>query len=107
LAVPIYDMVTVIAIRLRQGQSPFHADKQHLSHRLTNLGLSQAQAVKCILLTGAAIGISGLNLGRFLPWAALLTAASGWAILLATEFVVRRVTHRNVMEPATTRAENG
>ncbi|HIK92830.1 MAG TPA: undecaprenyl/decaprenyl-phosphate alpha-N-acetylglucosaminyl 1-phosphate transferase, partial [Planctomycetes bacterium] len=39
LAVPLYDFVTVILIRLNDGRSPFHGDKSHFSHRLVELGL--------------------------------------------------------------------
>lgn len=62
LAVPLYDMVTVIAIRLAIGHSPFHADKNHFSHRLVELGLSKAQAVLTIYLTTATCGLGGLLL---------------------------------------------
>lgn len=45
LAVPIFDMSAVILLRLRQGKSPFIADKRHLHHRLLNAGLSHRWAV--------------------------------------------------------------
>lgn len=41
LAVPLYDFTSVMLIRLKRGLSPFHADKNHFSHRLTDLGLSR------------------------------------------------------------------
>ena len=44
LAVPIFDMSAVILLRLRQGKSPFIADKRHLHHRLLNAGLSHRWA---------------------------------------------------------------
>src|SRR5690606_15600815 len=53
LAVPLYDTVTVLWIRLRQGKSPFHADKNHFSHRLVDLGLNKTQAVLTIYLLTA------------------------------------------------------
>ena len=40
LAVPIVDMSAVILDRLRNGKSPFIADKRHLHHRLLQAGLS-------------------------------------------------------------------
>lgn len=53
LAVPFYDMISVIWIRLREGRSPFHADRCHLSHRLENMGMSRPSAVLAIhVLTG-------------------------------------------------------
>ena len=64
MAVPLYDMTTVIWIRLRQGRSPFHADTNHLSHRLVALGMSKTQAVLTIYLLTATCGLSALLLPR-------------------------------------------
>jgi UDP-GlcNAc:undecaprenyl-phosphate/decaprenyl-phosphate GlcNAc-1-phosphate transferase len=59
-AVPCYDLGTVVLLRLRQGRSPFHADKQHLSHRLVALGLKPRIAVFVIHLLALASGLAGL-----------------------------------------------
>jgi UDP-GlcNAc:undecaprenyl-phosphate/decaprenyl-phosphate GlcNAc-1-phosphate transferase len=64
MAVPFYDMVTVILIRLRTGKSPFAADKNHFSHRLVDLGLSPSQAVLTIYLLTATCGLGALLLHR-------------------------------------------
>ena len=61
-AVPLYDLVTVVAIRLRQGRSPFQADKSHFSHRLVELGLTKTQAVLTIYLLTATCGLGALLL---------------------------------------------
>jgi UDP-GlcNAc:undecaprenyl-phosphate GlcNAc-1-phosphate transferase len=61
-AVPCYDMITVVTIRLSQGRSPFHPDKQHLSHRLVDRGLSSVSAVRVIHLLALASGTSALLL---------------------------------------------
>jgi UDP-GlcNAc:undecaprenyl-phosphate GlcNAc-1-phosphate transferase len=45
LAVPILDMSAVIFERLRNGKSPFAADKRHLHHRLLKAGLSHRLTV--------------------------------------------------------------
>ncbi len=62
LAVPLYDQVTVVAIRLRAGRSPFQADKSHFSHRLVELGLSPVQAVLTIHLATATTALGALLL---------------------------------------------
>jgi UDP-GlcNAc:undecaprenyl-phosphate GlcNAc-1-phosphate transferase len=62
LAVPIYDSVSVIVLRLAQGRSPFHADKQHFSHRLVMLGLSPRNAVLLIYLVTITTGLGGVLL---------------------------------------------
>jgi UDP-GlcNAc:undecaprenyl-phosphate GlcNAc-1-phosphate transferase len=64
MAVPLYDMTTVIFIRLRTGQSPFTADKNHFSHRLVELGLTKPQAVLTVYLTTATCGLGALLLHR-------------------------------------------
>jgi UDP-GlcNAc:undecaprenyl-phosphate GlcNAc-1-phosphate transferase len=62
LAVPIYDTLSVLIIRLRAGRSPFEGDTNHFSHRLVALGLSKPQAVLTIYLTSAACGLGALLL---------------------------------------------
>ena len=64
MAVPLYDMVTVIVIRLKNGKSPFHPDKNHFSHRLVDLGLTRPQAVLTVYLTTATCGLGALLLHR-------------------------------------------
>jgi len=64
MAVPLYDMLTVILIRLRAGRSPFEADKNHFSHRLTDLGQTKQQAVLTIYLLTATCGLGALLLHR-------------------------------------------
>lgn len=62
LAVPLYDLVSVVLIRLAAGKSPFEGDKNHYSHRLVRLGLSKTGAVLTIYLTTAVCSISALFL---------------------------------------------
>jgi len=64
LAVPLYDTVTVLWIRLREGRSPFQGDTCHISHRLVELGLSKGQAVLTIYLMTATCGLGALLLPR-------------------------------------------
>lgn len=62
LAVPLYDTLTVVAIRLREGRSPFVGDKSHFSHRLVELGMTKSQAVLTIYLASATCGLGALLL---------------------------------------------
>jgi UDP-GlcNAc:undecaprenyl-phosphate GlcNAc-1-phosphate transferase len=64
MAVPLYDMTTVLWIRLKSGQSPFHADKNHFSHRLVDLGFTKVQAVLVVYLTTATCVLGALLLQR-------------------------------------------
>ena len=52
-AIPLFDMIYVILVRLSMGLSPFYPDKNHIHHRLMNCGLTHDKAVK--FLTGSNI----------------------------------------------------
>ncbi|MCA9131701.1 MAG: undecaprenyl/decaprenyl-phosphate alpha-N-acetylglucosaminyl 1-phosphate transferase [Planctomycetales bacterium] len=64
MAIPLYDMSSVILIRLREGRSPFEADKRHFSHRLVDLGMTKKQAVLTIYLATATCSLGALLLPR-------------------------------------------
>lgn len=62
LAVPIYDTLSVVIIRIRNGKSPFEGDKNHYSHRLVRLGMSRVHAVRTIYLTTFCCGLGAMLL---------------------------------------------
>lgn len=62
LAVPLYDVASVVVVRLRAGASPFRGDRRHFSHRLVRRGLKPRSAVLTIYLATAATGCSSLLL---------------------------------------------
>ncbi|MFN6131201.1 MAG: MraY family glycosyltransferase [Planctomycetota bacterium] len=80
LAIPLYDMASVIWIRLREGRSPFQADKKHFSHRLVELGMSKVQAVATIYLATLTCSLGALILPR--------TDLIGAGIVLAIVFAM-------------------
>jgi UDP-GlcNAc:undecaprenyl-phosphate GlcNAc-1-phosphate transferase len=56
LVVPLSDLVLAVVRRTRAGRSPFSPDKQHLHHRLLEIGHSQRRAVVIMWLWAALIG---------------------------------------------------
>lgn len=50
LIIPAYDTLRVFAIRIWQKKSPFAADRNHIHHRLIDLGLSHMQATSVLIL---------------------------------------------------------
>jgi len=56
-ALPLFDAITVVWIRVRNGRSPFRGDTNHFSHRLVALGMSRRQAVLFIYLITATIAL--------------------------------------------------
>lgn len=81
LAIPIYDLVAVTALRLWQGRSPLVGGEEHFSHRLVRLGLSRPEAVGVILMLAAVLGISGIFLGSLAPWQAVLVGVQAVLVL--------------------------
>jgi UDP-GlcNAc:undecaprenyl-phosphate GlcNAc-1-phosphate transferase len=77
MAVPLYDMTTVVVIRIREGRSPFQGDRRHFSHRLVERGLTPPQAVRTIDLVTLAGGLGALLLHR-------LTAAGACVVVAQT-----------------------
>lgn len=87
LAVPLIDLALAVIRRTRAGRSPFAPDKQHLHHRLLEMGHSQRRAV--LLLTGwaALIAFSSVTLA-FVPLAQSLMAMAAGALALALAVVL-------------------
>jgi UDP-GlcNAc:undecaprenyl-phosphate GlcNAc-1-phosphate transferase len=77
MAVPLYDMASVVVIRLRAGRSPFRGDRSHFSHRLVERGLTPRQAVRTIDLVTLAGGLGALLLHR-------LSAAGAGVVIAQT-----------------------
>lgn len=75
LGVPIFDILSVVYIRWRSGESIMRGDKRHFSHRLVQLGMSPPQAVEFIYLVGSVVGLGAV----LLPHVSLL----GTVIILA------------------------
>lgn len=83
LAVPLYDICSVVFIRIKEGRSPFQPDKRHFSHRLVALGLTKVQAVLTVHLTTLTTGLLGLTLYSVNSWnAALVVVACVGCVLL-------------------------
>jgi UDP-GlcNAc:undecaprenyl-phosphate/decaprenyl-phosphate GlcNAc-1-phosphate transferase len=55
LMVPVADLVLAVVRRTRAGRSPFAPDKQHLHHRLLEIGHSQRRAVYIMWMWAALV----------------------------------------------------
>lgn len=81
LAIPLYDLASVVVLRVSQGKSPFVGDLQHFSHRLVRKGLSKRAAVLVIYGFTLCTGISGVALGSLRPWQAALVGVQTATLL--------------------------
>ncbi len=89
LAIPIYDFLSVIFLRLRSGVSPFVGDHRHFSHRLINRGLSKRQTVLTIYLASIGTAISAIiirYLSGMLAWLVIFQTICIVAIIAILEY---------------------
>lgn len=94
LAVPFYDMVSVIWIRLRQGRSPFQADRCHLSHRLENMGMSRPTAVLAIYVLTGICCLCSITLS-FVAWPGAILLLGIVLLVLLLVAIVEQVGSRH------------
>ena len=86
LGVPLADTFSVIVIRTLNGKPIYVGDKNHLSHRLVAMGLTQRGAVWLLYLTSLALGANALLLPWLGWWEGLLLLAQ--SSCLAAIFLV-------------------
>jgi len=100
MAVPMFDTISVIIIRIKNHKPIFVGDKNHFSHRLVALGMSQREAVLTIYLVTLCTGVGALLLsdiehisGAFLIL--LQTITVFWLITLLEHVKSNNSNHRN------------
>ena len=99
LAVPLFDMVCVVAARLRRRQNPFRGDAtSHLAHRMLARGWSPRGIVAFAAGATAVTGAASVSM-YFLAGAALVVPWLVVAAVLAAMLLVRRPARRSV-QPA-------
>ncbi len=62
LGLPIFDTSFAFFRRLAHGQSPMRPDREHIHHRLIDMGLNQKQAVATLYVVSAILGLSAVVL---------------------------------------------
>lgn len=50
IGLPILDTLTVMLLRMRDGNSPFHPDKRHIHHQFLSLGMAHYQSVAALYI---------------------------------------------------------
>lgn len=85
LSLPIFDTLSVILIRLREGRPLFVGDRRHFFHRLVDLGMSRRGAVIFIYVVSASIGLAAVFLPYLPLWGEIL-------VLLQTVLIYVMVT---------------
>jgi UDP-N-acetylmuramyl pentapeptide phosphotransferase/UDP-N-acetylglucosamine-1-phosphate transferase len=84
LIIPLFDTLRVFTIRISQGKSPFDADRQHIHHRLLQLGMTHLQTT----LTLLAVNLAFIIMCYFLQGIGILWLM---VVILATASMFSRI----------------
>ena len=89
LAIPLYDTLSVILIRLKERRPIMRGDNSHFSHRLVDLGMNRRQAVTTIHLACLAIGLPATILGQLSEKSGLLIIGQAFLVLTIVALLER------------------
>lgn len=88
LIVPLVDLVMAVVRRTAAGRSPFAPDKQHLHHRLLEIGHSHRRAVVIMWLWAGLIGFGTVLASLLTGWLVWVGVGVGFAVTLALTLLV-------------------
>jgi UDP-GlcNAc:undecaprenyl-phosphate GlcNAc-1-phosphate transferase len=100
LVVPFVDLVLAVVRRTRAGRSPFAPDKQHLHHRLLEIGHSHRRAVLIMWLWAGLIAFGGV-LASLYSGPVTTAILLAWVLLtVALTFFLPRMHRRGATSPS-------
>ncbi len=97
LAIPFVDLLLAVVRRIGRGQSPFAPDKQHLHHRMLEIGHSHRRAVLLLYFWSGLLAFGGVALSILRdPWVVVgvLVVLAVVGLLLSAVPRLRRRRHR-------------
>ncbi|HUT35450.1 MAG TPA: MraY family glycosyltransferase [Planctomycetota bacterium] len=95
LALPVFDTLTVVAIRLREGRPVWRGDRSHFSHRLLAIGMSKRETVVFIYLVTFCLGLASTLLGSLDEAGAVVILLVGVIIFVLIALLERAGRRRN------------
>ncbi len=97
LVVPMADLVLAVVRRTRAGRSPFAPDKQHLHHRMLEIGHSHRRAVLILWCWAALVGFSSALIGLY-SGPRVWTAVTVLTVLTLAATFLLPIVHRPHLE---------
>ena len=90
LIVPLADLILAVVRRTRAGRSPFAPDKQHLHHRLLEIGHSQRRAVLIMWMWAALVAFGTVLASLYSgPWVVAVVGAMTLVTVVLTFLLPR------------------
>lgn len=91
LIVPMVDLVLAVVRRTRRGQAFYQPDKEHLHHRLLEIGHSQRRAVLIMWMWAGLVAFGGVLVGLYSGPVTWVVLAVGASLTAALTFILPRV----------------
>jgi len=91
LALPLVDLVLAVLRRVRRRQSPFSPDKEHLHHRLLEIGHTHRRAVLLLYFWSALLAFGGVAFSITRSTTSVLVTLGGLAVVGVIASMVPRV----------------
>lgn len=88
LVVPLVDLVLAVVRRTRAGRSPFAPDKQHLHHRLVEIGHSHRRAVLIMWIWAALVAFGVVGATLYPSPQTLMLIVAGLVVAIVATFVL-------------------
>lgn len=106
LGLPIFDTCFAFIRRIAHGQSPMHADRSHVHHRLIDMGLSQKETVAVLYVISAILGVCAVVLTTSGAIKALILLLALCAAALVASLVFLRHDHHDQTDQSATADKN-
>ncbi|CAN5585831.1 MraY family glycosyltransferase [soil metagenome] len=98
LIVPLADLVLAVVRRTRAGRSPFAPDKQHLHHRLLEIGHSHRRAVLIMWVWAGLIAFGTVLASLYTGPKVWTVVGAGLAVALLLTFVLPKLHHPRLLD---------
>lgn len=95
LAVPVLDMVISIVRRLGRGKHPFSADREHLHHKLMDLGFGTWRILAVAYSASLVLGLVGVSWYLLPVNVDMIVTLAAWACMIGLMMLVTRAQRRH------------
>lgn len=96
LGIPIFDTIFAIYRRAKNGKKIFIADREHLHHRLVDLGFSERKAVTFIYYVTILLGFVAVFSTKLPPKSAVILFIITVGMIVAISFMLSRQHSRRI-----------
>lgn len=109
-ALPLADTLFAIFRRIRNGESPFSADRKHLHHKLVDMGFTQKEAVRILYAVCGILGLVAITFTEDMfssgKWVKSLIVALCAIVVFALNYLMMKKTSTRVLSGLTDHGYN-